>query len=359
MKIVHILHSLRGGGIQNFLLSLASEQANTKDWVYVIVIDSFDSDYCYHLKNTLCRNNVKVYQLNKIRHNKTSLIKTLVKCRLAIKKIKPDIVNTHSEIGHFYGRMATIGTSIPQVITIHNTPENWNPILKLLCKNKPLIFCSQAAFQKRIQNSYTMTAIDNGISRNIIHNNEFTDLRKEFHLSPDDKIIISVGSLRPQKNYIFIKKIVDQLDCNNYHFFICGGGATKEYNNELQEMKRYKNIHFLGLRKDISAIENKADLFLSCAQYEGLPIAVLEAYFNGMPCVLSPIEQHIKISDVDYVWIPKSFTPKSFIECIKNAINLNLDHDEIYEKRKEKIAYYSIQRTVKEYDEFYRKIIHS
>ena len=78
-----------------------------------------------------------------------------------------------------------------------------------------------------------------------------------------------------------------------------------------------------------------------------------------MPCVLSPIEQHIKISDVDYVWIPKSFTPKSFIECIKNAINLNLDHDEIYEKRKEKIAYYSIQRTVKEYDEFYRKIIHS
>lgn len=44
-----------------------------------------------------------------------------------------------------------------------------------------------------------MIPIDNGISREIIHSNKSVDLRKELGLNPNDKIIVSVGSLRPQK----------------------------------------------------------------------------------------------------------------------------------------------------------------
>lgn len=357
MKIVHLIHSLRGGGIQNFILSLAPEQVKTKNDVTVIVIDKYDSDYCYHLHNLLTEHNAKVIKLNKIRGSKLSLIKAIRSCQSYIKAIKPDIINTHSEIAHLYGGLISICTNTPQVITVHNAPEIWNNVLKIICKNKPLIFCSQAAFKLRQQESKLMTSIDNGISRDIIHSNHVTNLRKEFNLEEDNKVIILAGSLRPQKNYHFLIDIIQNLSNNKYHFFICGGGKIDEGNINPNDFKQYNNIHFLGLRSDVSAIENGADLFLSCAKFEGLPIAVLEAYFNGIPCVLSPIEQHKKIAGVAKVWIPNSFTGKEFVRSINEALNCTLDHDTIYQERKKQIEYYSIERTANKYMDFYKKVI--
>ena len=357
MKIVHIVHSLRGGGIQNFLLSLASEQANSGDKVTIIVIDKFDSEYCLNMEQNLLNHEVNVYRLDKVRRNKLSLLKTIYKCVQITRDINPDIVNTHSEIGHLYGGIATQITSVPQVVTVHNAPEKWKYPLRFLYKNKPLIFCSQAAYDLRTQESPLMTSIDNGISREIVHSENVVNLRKEYNLREGDSVIVLVGSLRPQKNYGFLKEVVKQLNDDKYHFFICGGGMATEYKPEMEDLRKMGTVHFLGLRKDVSAIENGADLFLSCANFEGLPIAVLEAYFNGIPCVLSPIEQHIKISKVDYVWIPKSFTSEAFAESIKVAVKEKVGHDDVYESRKKQIAYYGIQRTAIEYKKFYNRVI--
>lgn len=357
MKIVHIVHSLRGGGIQNFLLSLASEQANSGDKVAIIVVDKFDSEYCLNMEKELLYHNVNVYRLNKAKRNKLSLLETIYKCVRIIHNMSPDVVNTHSEIGHLYGGIATLIIPVPQVVTVHNAPEKWKYPLRFLYKNKPLIFCSQAAYELRTQDSTLMTSIDNGISREIVHSEDVVNLRKEYKLQESDKVIVLVGSLRLQKNYGFIKEVVKQLNDDKYHFFICGGGMATECKREMEDLGKIGTVHFLGLRKDVSAIENGADLFLSCANFEGLPIAVLEAYFNGIPCVLSPIEQHMRISNVDYVWIPKSFTSEAFAESIKVAVKDKVDHIDVYESRKNQIAYYSIQRTATEYKEFYNKII--
>src|SRR5690606_13297273 len=169
MKIVHIIHSLRGGGIQNFILSLAPEQAIEKNEVTVIVIDKYDSDYCIHLENILKLNDVNVIRLNKKQKNKISLIKAISKCRYHIKNIRPDIVNSHSEIAHLYAAVAIIFSNISHVITIHTAPERWSGLVKFACRNTPLIFCSQAAYELRQQESLMMVAIDNGVSRKIVH----------------------------------------------------------------------------------------------------------------------------------------------------------------------------------------------
>ena len=119
------------------------------------------------------------------------------------------------------------------------------------------------------------------------------------------------------------------------------------------------NIHLLGLRSDVSAIENCADLFLSCALFEGLPIAVLEAYFNGVPCVLSPIPQHVQIASVSQVWIPEDFSAKAFLSTIYEALGSNKSHAAIYEERKSQINKYSINNTGRQYLVFYNEIINS
>lgn len=53
MEIVHITNCLRGGGVQNFLLSLLPEQVRQGHMVELIFIERYSYDYCYHLESIL------------------------------------------------------------------------------------------------------------------------------------------------------------------------------------------------------------------------------------------------------------------------------------------------------------------
>lgn len=356
MKIIHIVICLQGGGIQNFLLSLLPEQVKLGNDVTLIVVEKHSHEYCFKLEKILRDKGVKVICLDKTRGSKLSFMRTLISCRKFIRKMHPDIVNTHGGLCHIYGALSVACSGIKHCITIHNAPEKWDMLNNLLNKNKYLIFCSQAAFEMRVQKNKNITAIDNGVSADIIRTNAVVDLRKELRLKPDDKIIISVGSLRPQKNYEFLKSIVDTLGNPHIHFCVCGGNYGAGYiSTDL--FKDYPNIHFLGLRSDVSAIENGSNLFLSCATFEGLPIAVLEAYFNGIPCVLSPIIQHKKIAEgIVACYIPDNFKPEDFVVQINKALTNKKSHDEIYLERKDSLYQYSISNTARKYIEYYKTI---
>lgn len=357
MKIVHITNCLRGGGIQNFLLSLLPEQVKLNHDVELIVIERNTHDYSEYLTTLLRKSGVNVFFLNKERSNKMSLIRTLYLCRKRVCNKKPDIVNTHGEMSHIYGAFSTILSGIPHCITVHNAPEKWDWLNTWLNVNKPIIYCSDSAYDLRVQKSKQCVIINNGISPTIIRNKNVVDLRVELSLTEKDKIIVSVGSLRKQKNYEFLKSIVEILNDEHVHFCICGGHYGSGY-IDIESFKGYKNIHFLGLRSDVTAIENGSDIFLSCAVFEGLPIAVLEAYFNGIPCVLSPIIQHKRIAQNIYAcYIPKDFTAEAFVDSIKKAFSLKENHEEIYSKRKANIHQYTVEITAKEYIDFYKKCI--
>lgn len=357
MKIIHILNSLGGGGIQNLLLSLAPEQSNYAKEVSVIVIEEILYDYSNSLRKKLEENRVKVYCLNKKPSNKISLLRTLFKCVSLIKSKNPDIINTHGEMSHFYGGVVSSLLSIKHCITIHNGPERWNKLNYLLNSKKPLIFCSKSAFELKEQQNKNYTIIENGVSIDLIKTKNQSFIRKELDLKESDKLILLVGSLRPQKNYEFLKDIVNELKNDSIHFLICGGNYGKGYIEE-SVFDNYSTIHCLGLRGDVSALENECNLFLSCATFEGLPIAVLEAFFNGIPCLLSPIEQHISIAkNIPFCYIPKDFTANSFASLIIKALANDTNHSTIYENRKAFIEQFSISKTAKNYIDYYRNII--
>lgn len=355
MKIVHILATLGSGGIQGFVFSLACEQANQGNQVLVIATDRCDSEHSDKQESIYKEHNVQVCRLNRNKGSKLDLIKTVIKCRNIVSSFEPDIVNSHSVLWHMIGALSTIGTRYKQVCTVHNTPERWNGITNFLCKTKPVICCSKPAFENRVQKNKNVVCIENGVDPSLVRTNEIVDLRNEFGLSKDSKVIVSVGNLRPQKNYKNLIELAKHYDGTKVHFFICGGNHGGPSYDDPKLYEGYSNLHCLGARSDVSAIENGADLFLSSSTFEGLPIAVLEAYFNGIPCVLSPITQHEEISNVDYVWIPKSFEINDFVETVDVALCCAKSHEEIFNSRKEQIKKYSIQRTAKEYIEFYAK----
>lgn len=366
MKITHILPSLKGGGIQNFIFSLAPEQKSLGNDVSIIVTDEDYNEYSDGKKRQLENSGIIVYNLDRKVSDKHSFFSALRKCRKIIGNKCPDIVNTHGVICHILGSLSTIGLKTVHCCTIHSGPEHWSRSVKLIVGKKPLIYCSDSALELRAQKGAPMVAINNGINVDLARSSFTVDLHKELNLNQEDKLIILVGSQRPPKNYPFLIKIVENLNKPHIHFCVCGGnykvenkgGSNNKNYISTEIFERYSNIHLLGIRDDVPAILNGSDVYLSCSIKEGLPISALEAFFAGIPCVLSPIVQHVSISEgIQECYIPEKFDEDSFINAIHKALASNKKHEEIYNTRKQVLQKFTIERCAKEYIDFYKELI--
>ena len=102
----------------------------------------------------------------------------------------------------------------------------------------------------------------------------------------------------------------------------------------------------------------ECDCFLNTSLYEGLPITVLEAFFIGIPCVLSPILSHEEIGQaMPYCYLAKSFAKESFKESLDGVFNLALDKDMVKTERQSKLQKFNISSTAKSYLNFYKQVM--
>lgn len=114
------------------------------------------------------------------------------------------------------------------------------------------------------------------------------DLREEFKLPSNAKIVISVGELNKNKNQQVIIRALSWLNDSRIHYFLVGNGPLKEELEELaRKLKLEHNVHFLGYRRDVPVLYKSADVFVLPSLREGLGMASLEAMASGLPIVTS------------------------------------------------------------------------
>ncbi len=115
-----------------------------------------------------------------------------------------------------------------------------------------------------------------------------TDLRAEFGLSEETKIVFSVGELNKNKNHKVIIQALAELNDPNIHYFLAGNGPLKDELVELAERLTIANkVHFLGYRRDIPSLLKNADVYAFPSLREGLGMASIEAMATGLPIVTS------------------------------------------------------------------------
>jgi glycosyltransferase involved in cell wall biosynthesis len=111
-------------------------------------------------------------------------------------------------------------------------------------------------------------------------------IRREFGISPDAKVILSVGRITKAKGveeFGEIARILAERG-KSYRFLFAGYGVEAEYESEIQ--RRYgQYVTFLGHRSDIPNCLVDADLNLHPSHREGLPLAIMESLEFGLPTV--------------------------------------------------------------------------
>ena len=111
-------------------------------------------------------------------------------------------------------------------------------------------------------------------------------LRRELGISPDAKVILSVGRITKAKGveeFGEIARILAERE-KSYRFLFAGYAVEAEYESEIQ--RRYgQYVTFLGHRPDIPNCLIDADLNLHPSHREGLPLAIMESLEFGLPTV--------------------------------------------------------------------------
>ncbi|MFB2836053.1 glycosyltransferase family 1 protein [Floridanema evergladense] len=118
-------------------------------------------------------------------------------------------------------------------------------------------------------------------------------VRAELGIPKDAFVIGHVGRFAPQKNHLFLLKIVAEVakrKQKTYLLLIGDGVLRKRIEQEVTQLGLAEQVIFAGVRSDVAKLMRGAmDIFLFPSLYEGLPLVALEAQTAGLPCLLSNV----------------------------------------------------------------------
>ncbi|WP_404413637.1 glycosyltransferase [Vreelandella aquamarina] len=233
-----------------------------------------------------------------------------------IEVMQPDLIHSQGIRGDMLSAGLSIG--LPRVCTVRNIPQQdyrmtygllqarWmvgrhRIAMKMMdkCVGVSHVVSENLRANLGVQNACT---IQNGVDTEIYTRalcQEKSALRKKLGLPLAGRIWITSGHLNARKDPLFlidawkgacVRKSDDSL------IFIGSGSLDGEC---WAAAEQYSNVFFLGRVSNVADYLKASDYFLSASKAEGLPNAVLEALACGLPALLSDIEPHREIWEMD------------------------------------------------------------
>lgn len=318
-KIAFVLGSMGQGGAEKVISVLSKDYAE-KGW---------DTDIIVLLSNSVAYELHPNTRLVDFSGNGQSRIKRLPywlhNLREYIKKNKPDVVLSFAARINIIVQIAGIGYTSRLFVSERNDPKNdgrskivdW--VTKILYpKTDGVIFQTKRAktYFGNLKNGYI---IPNPISV------------EAYAKSEKQKKIVSVGSLKPQKNQ---KLLIDAFasiasEFPEYQLVIYGeGDLRKELEKQIVDLNLQGRILLPGGKRNVHECISDAELFVLSSDYEGLSNALLEALMMGLPCVSTNVAGADEYIDGSNGMI----TPVGDRESLSAAMKMMLT-DSVYRKQ--------------------------
>jgi glycosyltransferase involved in cell wall biosynthesis len=106
----------------------------------------------------------------------------------------------------------------------------------------------------------------------------------------DELLIVAVGRLVPQKRplaFLDQAKLVAARHPSARFIWVGDGALAEEWDRRVAELGLGNVVSRLPWQKEVMPMLFAADVFLHVAEFEGLPLAILEAMSAGLPCAIA------------------------------------------------------------------------
>ena len=277
IRVLEVLATLKRAGAERTAITLASGLDRTRfECEVVSLYDAFPEGF----EPVLTAANLPVHHLGKHRGFDPRIYPRLTRL---MRAFRPAIVHTHS----YVLRYAWPASSAPIVHTVHNLAgrevDRFGRFLHRIAIRRGV---RSVAISHQIARSFRSVygvepdaVIPNGVDLAPAR----TGWRQEHGFSADDVLIVSVARLDPQKNpLLLLDALPEDPRC---HLLLAGDGVLRDS----AQRRAGPRVHFLGVRTDIPDILAACDIFALASDYEGLPVAVIEAMAAGLPVVATAV----------------------------------------------------------------------
>jgi len=283
------------GGIERCFLNLAEGFLEQGIAVDIVVADrrgSFESQI---------PNGVRVIDLRAGR-----VLKSVVPLIKYLRRYSPDVLlsgHTHANIVAVWSAKLSF-TDTRVAIGVHNTlsqsRDNRSLKSKFVGFSFPIVYqyadfiiaVSKGAADDIIQIS-KLTPKDIEVIYNPVIGSEFTALMNEtvshpWFSDPSTDVILGVGRLVEQKDFITLISAFDQIQQSNPNARLVIVGQGKEANQLDQFIKSRgleNEVQIISFIENLYAMMNYADIFVLSSRWEGFGIVLVEAMATGTPVV--------------------------------------------------------------------------
>ena len=123
-----------------------------------------------------------------------------------------------------------------------------------------------------------------------IYTNQPTLSKEDLGLSNQSVVFICVAELSKRKNQGALIRSFKAVanDYPNATLLLAGEGEYRtQYTALISTLGLEKNVRLLGWRDDVPALVRMADVVVSAAKQEGLPVSLIEAMMAGKPLITS------------------------------------------------------------------------
>ena len=124
-------------------------------------------------------------------------------------------------------------------------------------------------------------------------------IRSELNIPEDAFVWIYTGQFIERKNIPFLLENYVKKFGDDKHSYMLMLGDGPELEGLKEKYANNPRIDFRGSVSNVNHFLKACDVYVSTSKSEGLPNGVLEAMATGLPVILSDIEQHKEIFEVD------------------------------------------------------------
>lgn len=294
VRVLQLLPSLGMGGAERLAVHLARSLDPQRFEVKVVsMFGPTDSD----LSEMLSSRSIPLEYLDKRPGFDGSMV---TKLHRAFRRFSPDVAHSHLRVLQ-YALPAFVGSGVTaRVHTFHSVAQKeakWSGrmIQRLAFKSgvTPVAISDEVA--RTVQDVYKISplTIPNGIPVADYRDNSAagTKLRESLGLSANDFVFVCVANLSKAKNHALLlsalKEVVAASPQKIMLLLVGDGPLRPALTSAASELGNA--VRFLGRRTDVPAILAAADAFVLASDYEGNPLAVMEAMAAARPVVATAV----------------------------------------------------------------------
>lgn len=293
MRCLHIVGSMSPSGIGNFIMNIYRNMDREKVQFDFVVHEHREVSFDEEIE-------ALGGHLFYVTRKSVSPWKNFNEIRKVVKNGGYDVVFRHTDTATVALDLlaAWLGGAKRRVPHSHSTstPNKkmhrlFQPMLNILATER--FACSEDA-GKWLYGNKKYEVIWNGIKIPQFNFDEGKrkSIRQELEIDDSVKIFGHVGNFLPVKNHLFMVDVfaaIHAKDKETKLMFVGDGALRPQIEKKIEELGLQGAVILTGVRNDTDRLLQAFDLFFFPSNYEGMPIALVEAQTAGLPCLVTDV----------------------------------------------------------------------